>query len=84
MQATAATDYIAAHTPPTEAVLADAAIHSYAVAYWWGAGLFAVGAVLSALLFRRRTDGPSIAAPRPARDETAPGEEPAIASAAAH
>ena len=42
LAATAATDYIAAHTPPTEAVLADAAIHSYAVAYWWGAGLFAV------------------------------------------
>ena len=67
LAATAATDYIAAHTPPTEAVLADAAIHSYAVAYWWGAGLFAVGAVLAAPLFRRRSDGPSIAAPRDAR-----------------
>ena len=42
LAATAATDYVAAHTPPTEAVLADAAIHSYAVAYWWGAGFFAV------------------------------------------
>ena len=42
LAATAATDYLAAHTPPTEAVLADAAIHSYAVAYWWGAGFFAV------------------------------------------
>ena len=84
LAATAATDYIAAHTPPTEAVLADAAIHSYAVAYWWGAGLFAVGAVLSALLFRRRTDGPSIAAPRTGRGETAPGEEPVAAPAVAH
>ena len=41
LAATAAADYVAAHTPPTEAVLADAAIHSYAVAYWWGAGFFA-------------------------------------------
>ena len=66
------------------AVLADAAIHSYAVAYWWGAGLFAVGAVLAALLFRRRTDGPSIAAPRTGRGETASGEEPVVAPAVAH
>jgi EmrB/QacA subfamily drug resistance transporter len=52
LAATAATDYIAAHTP---------AITSYAVAYWWGAGFFAFGAVLAALLFRRRGDGLSLA-----------------------
>ncbi|MDR6906220.1 EmrB/QacA subfamily drug resistance transporter [Agromyces sp. 3263] len=81
LAATAATDYIASHTPPTEAVLADAAIHSYAVAYWWGAGLFAVGAVIAALLFRRRTDGPSIAAPRGEGSQTAPADdEPVIAT----
>jgi EmrB/QacA subfamily drug resistance transporter len=61
LAATAAADFVAAHTPPTEAVLADAAIHSYAVAYWWGAGFFAVGALLAALLFRRRGEGPSVA-----------------------
>jgi EmrB/QacA subfamily drug resistance transporter len=82
LAATAATDYIVAHTPPTEAVLADAAIHSYTVAYWWGAGLFAVGAVLSALLFRRRGDGPSIAASRGERSETAGADETAVAEAA--
>ncbi|HKH07569.1 MAG TPA: DHA2 family efflux MFS transporter permease subunit, partial [Agromyces sp.] len=64
LAATAATEYIAARTPATEQVLADAAIHSYSVAYWWGAAFFAFGAVLAALLFRRRHDGPSIAAPR--------------------
>jgi EmrB/QacA subfamily drug resistance transporter len=64
LAATAATEYIAARTPATEQVLADAAIHSYSVAYWWGAAFFAFGAVLAALLFRRKHDGPSIAAPR--------------------
>ena len=71
LAATAAADYVAAHTPPTEAVLADAAIHSYAVAYWWGAGFFAVGAVLAATLFRRRGDGPSLAIPREGEPESA-------------
>jgi EmrB/QacA subfamily drug resistance transporter len=61
LAATAATDYIATHTPATAAVMADAAITSYAVAYWWGAGFFAFGAVLAALLFRRRGDGLSLA-----------------------
>jgi EmrB/QacA subfamily drug resistance transporter len=64
LAATAATEYIAARTPATEQVLADAAIHSYSVAYWWGAAFFAFGAVLAVLLFRRKHDGPSIAAPR--------------------
>lgn len=71
LAATAATDYLAAHTPPTGAVLADAAIHSYAVAYWWGAAFFAFGAVLAAVLFRRRGDGLSLATSRPTSSETA-------------
>ena len=41
----------------------EAAVHSYAVAYWWGAGFFAFGAVLSALVFRRRGHGLSVASP---------------------
>ena len=44
-------------------------MQSYAVAYGWGAGFFAFGAVLSVLLFRRRSD--AIA--------TTPGAEPVIA-----
>ena len=71
LAATAATDYLVAHAPPTDAVLADAAIHSYAIAYWWGAGFFAFGAVLAALLFRRRGDGLSLATARPTSSETA-------------
>lgn len=61
LAATAAADYLATHAPATEAVGMQAAISGYATAYWWGAGFFAVGAVLSALLFRRRGDGLSLA-----------------------
>jgi hypothetical protein len=67
LAATAAADYLAAHLPPSPAVAAAAAVHSYTVAYWVDAGIFAFGAVLAALLFRRRvptepanaTDGPA-------------------------
>ena len=61
LAATAAADYLMAHAPVTEAVGTQAAITSYSTAYWWGAGFFALGAVVSALLFRRRGDGPSLA-----------------------
>lgn len=71
LAATAAADYVAVHTPPTAAVLADAAIQSYAVAHWWGAAFFAFGAVLAAVLFRRRGDGLSLATPRATPSETA-------------
>lgn len=69
LAATAVTDYLASHTPATAATAAEAAVQSYAVAYGWGAGFFALGAVLSVLLFRRRSD--AIAA--------TPGAEPVIA-----
>ena len=58
LAATAATSYVAAHLSPTAEVLARAAVHSYTVAYWWGAGFFAAGAVMAALVFRRRGTGP--------------------------
>jgi EmrB/QacA subfamily drug resistance transporter len=80
LAATAAADYLVAHTPVTEAVLADAAIHSYAVAYWWSAAFFAFGAVLAAVLFRRRGDGLSLAAPRDVVPEAARAEEGATAA----
>ena len=63
--------------------MADAAIHSYAVAYWWGAAFFAFGAVLAALLFRRRGDGLSLATPRDVEPEAARAEEPEVANAEA-
>lgn len=77
LAATAATDYLAAHLPPTPAVAAEAAVHSYATAYWWGAAFFAFGAVLTALLYRRRSAAP---APAPAGPETAAdAPEPVVA-----
>ncbi len=51
--ATAAADYVKDHLPPTPAVAAAAAIHGYGVAFWVCAGVFAGGAVLTGLLFRR-------------------------------
>jgi EmrB/QacA subfamily drug resistance transporter len=60
LAATAAADYLASHSPVTAEVEANAAIASYATAYWWGAGFFAVGAVVSGLLFRRRNQGLSL------------------------
>ncbi|PYI66756.1 MFS transporter [Arthrobacter livingstonensis] len=58
---TAAAGYLATHLPPTAETAAQAAIHGYSVGYWWGAGFFAFGAVMAALLFRRRGQGQSLA-----------------------
>ncbi|WP_445997218.1 MFS transporter [Okibacterium fritillariae] len=60
LAATAATDFVASNLPASPEVLADAAVHSYSTAYFWGAGFFLVGAILSALLFRRRGHGVSL------------------------
>ncbi|POH62824.1 MFS transporter [Cryobacterium zongtaii] len=60
LAATAAADYVASHLPATAEVAAQAAVTSYAVAYWWGAGFFAVGGIIAALLFRRMGHGLSL------------------------
>jgi Major Facilitator Superfamily len=54
LAASAATAFIAANLPPTPSVIAEAAVHSYSTVYWVAAGIFAGGAILAALLFRRR------------------------------
>jgi len=77
LAATAATDYLASHLPPSAEVAAAAAVHSYATAYWWGAGFFAFGAVLSAILYRRRDKSASIPASTP--DQVPADAEPVIA-----
>jgi hypothetical protein len=44
---------------------ADAALHSYSTAYWWSAGFFAVGTVVTGVIFRRRGAGvPALEAAR--------------------
>jgi EmrB/QacA subfamily drug resistance transporter len=76
LAATAATDYVASHLPASARVAAEAAVHSYAVAYWWGAAFFAFGAVLAALMFRRRGQGASLSNPDATQPAAAP--EPAV------
>lgn len=56
LAATAATAYVADHAPATPQVLANAALESFSVAYTWAAGIFLLGAVLTATLFRTRAD----------------------------
>jgi EmrB/QacA subfamily drug resistance transporter len=51
LAASAATTYVAAHLA-NPAVAELAAVHSYVVAFWWGAGIFAVGAAVVAVLLR--------------------------------
>ncbi|RWZ49869.1 DHA2 family efflux MFS transporter permease subunit [Labedella phragmitis] len=71
LAATAVSDYLTDHASVTQAVGVHAAIAGYSTAYWWGAGFFAVGAVLSALLFRRRGQGLSLSH-SPAAQSTEP------------
>jgi EmrB/QacA subfamily drug resistance transporter len=52
--ASAASAWAAAHigSGPRQLVLAGAAVHSYTVIFWWAAGIFAVGALLTAVILR--------------------------------
>jgi EmrB/QacA subfamily drug resistance transporter len=50
--ATAAAGYVSAHGGPSPQVLTAAAVHGYTTAFWWSAGIFLVGAVVSSLLLR--------------------------------
>jgi EmrB/QacA subfamily drug resistance transporter len=51
LAAAAATSFAAAHLHDP-AVARLAAVHSYTVAFWWSAGIFALGAVLVAVMLR--------------------------------
>jgi EmrB/QacA subfamily drug resistance transporter len=48
---------------PTSALLAQATVHGYTTAYYWAAGIFALGAVIAAALFR-----PGVRVPEPAAE----------------
>jgi len=58
LAATASTHYLAGKQP-TPAVIAHAAVHGYTTGFWWVAGFFAAGALLTGVLMHGR-------APRPA------------------
>jgi EmrB/QacA subfamily drug resistance transporter len=75
LAATAAANYVADNLPATAEVAAQAAVHSYATAYWWGAAFFAAGAVIAALLFRRKGQGVTVGVAIPDESREA---EPAL------
>jgi EmrB/QacA subfamily drug resistance transporter len=52
LAASAATGFVDGRRPDP-AVLGQAAVHGYTTAFWWAAGIFAVGAVVSAVVFRK-------------------------------
>ncbi|MFI1352833.1 MFS transporter [Streptomyces sp. NPDC020898] len=51
LAASAAGSYLSSRQP-TPQVIAEAGLHSYSTAYWWAAGLCAVGLVVTFLLYR--------------------------------
>ncbi|OIV36752.1 MFS transporter [Mangrovactinospora gilvigrisea] len=64
MAATAAANYAKDHlTLPKPELMVKAAIHSYATAYWWAAGFFAVGALITVFLYRAGRPMAGAAAP---------------------
>lgn len=76
LAATAAADFVAGQAAPGPDTAASAAIAGYSAAYMWGAIFFASGAVIAAVLFRRRGRTPAHA---PADGEAATDAEPVIA-----
>jgi fucose permease len=67
LAASAATAYLKSHHGTRAVLVAHATVHSYAVAYWIAAGIFAVGAVMIGSLYR-----PGIPAELRATDATKP------------
>jgi hypothetical protein len=53
LAASAATNYLVDKDPTNKLVQANAALESYSTAYWWSAGFFAAGALITVLLYRR-------------------------------
>jgi EmrB/QacA subfamily drug resistance transporter len=62
LASTAATNYVHGKVP-SDAVLAQAAVHGYTTAFWVSAGIFAAGAILSGSLLRRGVPAADPAAP---------------------
>ncbi|MFF7331675.1 MFS transporter [Streptomyces sp. NPDC090306] len=52
LAASAATNYLKGKKP-TEQALVEAQLHSYSTAYWWSAGIFLLGAVITVFMYRK-------------------------------
>jgi EmrB/QacA subfamily drug resistance transporter len=72
--ATATTSFITSH-PHTQHLVAHAAVNGYTTAFWWSAGIFAVGAVLCGLLLPAR----NVNVEEPADETAATTREPVFA-----
>ncbi|MET8292359.1 MFS transporter [Streptomyces sp. NPDC005132] len=53
MASDAVTEHLSGRDPKDPAVLAQAGLEGYSTAYWWSAGFFLAGLVVTALLYRR-------------------------------
>jgi hypothetical protein len=53
LSAGAVTDYLDGRNPKDPAVLAQAGLEGYSTAYWWSAGFFTAGLIISLVLYRR-------------------------------
>ncbi|MFJ5270825.1 MFS transporter [Streptomyces sp. NPDC088358] len=53
MASDAVTEHLSGRDPKDPAVLARAGLEGYSTAYWWSAGFFLAGLVVTALLYRR-------------------------------
>ncbi|MFF3517268.1 MFS transporter [Streptomyces sp. NPDC002573] len=53
MASDAATHYLSGRNPKDPAVLAQAGLEGYSTAYWWSAAVFAIGLVVTVVLYRR-------------------------------
>ncbi|AEW99239.1 MFS transporter [Streptantibioticus cattleyicolor] len=71
LAATAATDYARNHLGTAD-LAGHAALHSYATAYAWAAGFFAVGLVVAVLVYRRGRPVATAPTPAPAATERTP------------
>lgn len=67
--ASATTDALAGAGRPAPDLLAQAAVHGYTTAFWWAAGILALGALVTGLLLR----------PKAAQPEPLASAEPALA-----
>ncbi len=74
LAASAATDFVAGHGPAPD-VLRQAAVEGYTTAFWWAAGIFAVGALVCGSLLRSRAR-PELAQRAEPEHEPEHGSEP--------
>lgn len=60
---TATNSYLSSHKPPTNTVMAQAAVHGYTSAFVISSIIFGIGAVLAGLILRPKSQAASAAAP---------------------